>query len=1080
MVRYSLVVVLLLLAAAPLVFAPDAPGDPAAVERVAQDGSAPLSPTVQPTYRDSVYGDVVMAGNSSLRCPTGDEFAGDNPPATCQAATESTQPAPRDNSANNNGYYLHQARDDGRTDSFNSSSAEVTVPSGATVRYAQLNWGGHTGKVSGFSGVNCLPPLLQQGEAPPQPAAATPAQQRPRIAVAGGEPQAAVLDPAHFATTDGLAEAGQIYTGWADVTGTFAGAPTGGPVKLSVSNVWAPSGPGCAGGWSIVVVFDYGQPHAPYLVPRVIDLYSQDMPQSAALSGLLDPLLPGGLPAPLGPVLDGVTGLLPGLTPSLTGTSVVLPGVSPKRSTADITVGLTGYDGDRGLGQETFSVDGTPMAEPCSGENSTVDFFRSCALGAIDPLDPAKRTINNLSVDAKTVKPVLADNTDGSIKIGIDSVDDFVVLQNIVLAETVAPAVSLTMTGPATPVGQGDLATFDLRVRNDGALRLSDLGVGLKTREDTSADPGIRCTPLALPSLGPGESADVRCVQPARTAPAFTTDATVTGTYLIGTTGRRNTVQAAASATVQVTPADYTVERVPDRLVVREGAKLTFAVRLGNNTAADVTGVGYTDSAAPDCAAPAGTLSPGTPMEFTCTATAPAQTFTSSGTMTGTIPQGTVTVSGQPLTTTVINPAVSITTSVDKTSLYPGDTVRLTFGLHNDGDQPEETLTNLVASVPKMCSAPPVPVLGPGASAEVSCDAQPTEIGPLTVEAAVTAEDVNGDAVNATAAPVTITVLAPLITLSQQVDQPLVRRGDQVKVTFTVQNTGTAQDGPVTNVAVASPTLPDCRPQPIAQITPGQSATAECTAKADRSFDNQATASAMDQANREMRAGSPPLRVTVINPALAISTTADPQEAKHGQKVTFSVTIRNTGDVPLTVDVRNNSAHDCDFTLSGDGLQVGAANGVTCTTAAPADESSTDLTNTSSYSATPRVNGADIGQPLTGTDSATVTVTAGQAPADSKAASPGTGQSGGLGPNTSGGTGSTNAAVNAGGTVGKATSGTGPGTSNAGKLAFTGVPLAAGIVIGGGLLLLGGVTLAATAYRRRTGESPLRRWWPGD
>ncbi|MDT8913136.1 hypothetical protein [Amycolatopsis sp. PS_44_ISF1] len=1081
MFRYSLVVVLLLLAVAPLVFTPEPPGGPSAVEPVAQGGSDPVSPVIQPTYRDSVYGDVITVGNSSLRCPAEGEVSGDNAPATCRAATGSPQPAPHDNSADNNGYYLHQAHDDGRTDSFNSSSAEITVPAGATVRYAQLNWGGHTGKVPGFSGVNCLPPLGQPGEAPPQPAAASPDRQRPRISLAGGPPQPAGLDPANFTTTDGMAEGGRIYTDFSDVTAAFAGAPTGAPLELSVSNVWAPSGPGCAGGWSIVVVFDYGRPHAPYLVPRVIDLYSKDLPRSSALSGLLEPLLPGGLPAPAGAVLDGVTGPLPGLTPSLTGTSVVLPGVSPRRSAADVAVGLTAFDGDRGLGQETFTVDGTPMPEPCAEPSTTTDFFRSCAAGAIDPLDPAGRTTDNLSVDAKTVKPTLADNADGSVKIGIDSADDFVVLQNLVLAETVAPAVSLTMAGPATPVGQGDLAAFDLRVRNDGALRLTDLDLALTSGEDTGADPGIRCAPRALPSLGPGESADVRCVQPARVAPSFTTGATVTGTYLIGTTGRRSTVQATASATVQVTPADYSLERVPDRLVVRQGAKLSFAVRLGNNTTGDVTGLVYRDTAAPDCAAPAGTLSPGTPLVFTCTTTAPAQSFTSSAAITGTVAEGTVTVRGQPVTTTVIDPAVSVTTAVDKTSLYPGDAVHLTFAVHNDGDQPEETLTNLVASVPKLCSAPAVPQLAPGQSAEVSCDARPTDVGPLTLTAAVRGQDVNGDAVDGAAPPVTVTVLAPLITLTQQADQPLVRRGDPVKITFTVRHTGTAQDGPVTGVAVSSPTLPGCAPPPIAQLAPGQSATVECTAEPGRSFDNQATASASDQANRPMRVATAALRVTVVNPALAISTTADPQEAGPGQNVAFSVTIRNTGDVPLTVAVTNDRAHDCDFTLGGDGLRVGAANGVTCTVT-PTATAPAELTNTSSYSATPRVNGTDLGRPLTGTDSATVTLTAGPAPASRPVA----GAPGGVGPggsvagSTGGtiGTGGTGGTGGPGGTVGKAATGRGP--SDPGKLAYTGVPLAAGVLIGGGLLVLGGVALAGAAYRRRAGESPLRRWWPGD
>ncbi|MEV6909265.1 hypothetical protein [Amycolatopsis sp. NPDC051071] len=1085
MSRYSVAVFLLLLVAIPLLaIGRDEPAGPAPVEQVAQENADALSPAVKPSYRDSVYGDVLMAGNSVLRCPVGDEVAGDNPPAGCAAATRNRNPGGGvllENSGNNNGYYVHQAKDDGRVDSFNSSSAELKIPPGAKVRHAQLNWGGHTGTFLGFSGVNCVRPILLQGEAPPLPAAAEPAGQAPRIAVDGGKPRPVDLTPEHFTTTDGLTEASRIYTDWADVTAAFDGASTDGPLKLSVSNVWAPSGPGCAGGWSIVLVFDYGEPVAPYLSPRVIDIYTEDLPRSAALlPGLLEPLLPGALPRLIGGPLNAVAGLLPGLAPSLTGTSVTLPGVSPKRSTADVAIGLTGFDGDWRQGEENFVVDGVAMAEPCSGDASAADFFRSCATGAVDPLAPAERTTNNLSVDVKTVKPALTDNEDGSIEVGVNSVGDFVVLQSLVLAETVAPAVSLTMTGPASPVAQGDMATFALRIRNEGALRLTDLDLDLVTRNDGNADTeddGIRCAPPVLRALEPGASTDVTCLQPARVVPGFTTEASVAGTYLAGTTGKQNTVRAAASAAVQVTPVDYAVERLPDRLVVREGADVTFAVRLLNNTATDLTQVTYTDSAASGCSAPAPTLSAGKPVEFLCVATAPAASFTSSGRMTGVGEQGGVTVDGQPVLVTVIHPAITVATKVDKDVLYLGDTVELTFEVRNAGDEPDEALTKALASVADLCAAPPIPALDPGGSANVTCVARPSRAGKVPIEATVTAADVNGDPVTGTAAPVTITVLEPLITLTQAADPSTVRVGGQTTLTFTVRHTGTAEDGPVANVAVASPTLPDCKPKPIPELAPGQSATVECPATPDRSFDNQATASAVDKASREMRVGTPPLRVTVINPAIAIATTADPAEAKHGQHVDFSVTVRNIGDVPLTVEVRNDRARDCDFTLSGEALlRIGAAHGVRCTFTVPAEESVTELTNTASFTATPLAGSADTGEPLTGLDAATVTVAPGKAPPST----PSTGNTTAPNAGTDNGV-----ARNVGGTVETPGRGAkpanGPGTpGNRGKLPNTGASPAVAIGMGVSLLLLGTLTLAATSRRRRDENSMLHRWWPGD
>lgn len=1063
MSRYAVVVFLLLLVAAPILVSEQAGSNRAGPQQVAENQLLdPASPTVRPSFREAVYGDVLMVGNSVLRCPQGGEIAGDASAADCLAATEGTRSA----AGNNNSYYMHLAKDDGRADSFDSSSAELTVPAGATVRYAQLNWGGHTGTYIGFSGVNCIRPLLLQGEPPPPPAAPSAAEQQPRIAVAGGRPMPVTRDPQHFTTTNGLSEASQIYTDWADVTTAFAGVATGRQITLSVSNVWAPTGPGCAGGWSVQVVFDHGQPTASHTSPRVIDIYTKDLPRSAALlPGLLEPLLPG--------LLSPVTDLLPGLAPSLTGTSVTLPGVSRQRSAAAPVIGVTAFDGDWGQGGEILSVDGVAMTEPCYG-NATTDFFRSCAAGAIDPSDPARRPINNLSVDVKAVAPALPDNDTGDIRIGVSSVGDFVVLQSVVLAETVTPSVSLTMTPPSQSVDQGDLATFDLLIQNDGSLPLRDLDLTMVTPDDgndDTEDDGIRCTPSALPTLEPGRSTQVSCIQPARVDHAFTTRATVTATYLAGTLGRPGTVSATAESRVDVVPADYTVERVPDRLVVREGGEVTFTVRLTNNTTTDLTAFSYVDGADPDCVAPPPPLSPGAPLVFTCVATA-SETFTSSGRLSW--DDGQSFQDSQPVIVTVIHPEVTVSTTVDKDTVYLGDTVELTFTVGNAGTQPDERLTDIAVSVPEVCAAPPIPALDPGASTEVTCTARPTRAGPWSLRAGAEAADVNNDPVTGLAEPVMVTVLEPLISLTQEVDRSTVRVGDEITVTFTVEHVGSADDGPVTNVALSSPTLPDCQPEPVTQLDPGETATFECTASPDRTFDNQAVAAATDQVNRLMRVTTQPLRVTVINPALTISTTAEPEQAMHSQNVDFALTVRNIGDVPMTVDVTNDEASDCDFTLDGQGLRAGAAHGVRCTMTTPTQEDTTELTNTATYTATPLASTGDTGEPLTGADDATITLTPGQAPPEpAPGTDPVTG-GGGVGGGTIGaGNSSGSAAQTPGGNTG------GQAAQNGG-LPDTGVSLTVPLGVGTALVLLGLLALAATSRRRDDENSFLYRWWPGN
>ncbi|MGX7826189.1 hypothetical protein ACTG9Q_13960 [Actinokineospora sp. 24-640] len=1064
MFRCWLAIVLLFIVLAPALDL-EAPPAGVAPERVAQPGllPAPPAPTVTPDYRAAVFGDFRLVGNSVLRCPVDGEVEGDHTPADCASAMTNSAGGGGllDSSGNNNGYYMHLADVDGRADSFTSSRASVAIPAGATVRYAQLHWGGHTGTFVGFSGVNCVRPLLLQGEPPPLPAAPTPAEQRVRIAVDAGEPSLVARDPAHLRMTDGLTEPSQIYTDWADVTAAFGAEPaTGEPVVVTVSNVWAPTGPGCAAGWSLVVVFGYDEPREPYLLPRVVDLYTDDLPGSGVLvPGLIEPLVPG-FPS----IIDD---LLPGLVPGLTGSSVILPGVTRQRSGADIEIGVTAYDGDWRQGGERFMVDGEPMTEPCLGD-SAEDFFRSCASGAIDPLSPERTPTNNLSVDAKTVRPTLADNDTGDIEIGVASVVDFVVLQNVVLAETVAPSVAITNTGPIEPVRQGDLATFAIEIRNDGALPLFDIELA-----DTSEPPSdaIRCTPTVIAPIEPGETRQVTCVQPAG-ATGFTNTATVTAAYLTGPDGEPETVTASASAVVTVEQADYAVERVPDRLVIRAGETVTFAVKLINNTAADLTSIAYTDSVATSCTGPADTtLAAGETELFECATTAQEATFSSSGQLIGTPVSGPgVTITSPTVTVRVIEPTLTVTQAANKDTVYRGDSVTFTFTVEHTGSESDGALANVRVTAEALpgCTTEPIAELLPGESAERTCTASPART--VDVVATASAVDVAGGPVTASAEPTTITVLDPLLELTQRVDKPTVRVGGEVTITFTATHIGGGGDGTLSDIRIASPTLPpDCAPEPIAALAPGESQERACTAIPDRSFDNQAGASAIDELNREMRVAAAPLRVTVINPVLTISATAEQERVPHGADIDFGVTVRNIGDVPLTLQVTNDTAPDCDFAFTSPPLRPGAANGQQCKATAPTEESAEQITNIAAYTAQPTTATGDTGPPLAGSDDATVVLLPGQAPPDpSPGIDPVTGGGGGGSDGPSGGSESPGGAPGGGG-------------GQAGQdLAETGSSVTISLGLGLSLLLLGALTLAATSHRRFQDDTFLSRWWPSN
>ncbi|OLR92406.1 COG1361 family protein [Actinokineospora bangkokensis] len=1000
---------------------------------VAAPGVLPPPPAapVEPDLREAVYGDFLLVGNSSLRCPVAGEVTGDHTPAECAQARAGQRPGGLlDNSATNNGYFMHLADDDTRPATFTSSRAVVVVPAGARVKQARLSWGGHTGMFLGFSGVNCVRPLLLQGDPPPAPAAPSPAQQRVGISLGGAAP--VEFAPQGYRATEGLTEPSQVYSAWADVTSVFTGTATGAAVEVSVSDVWVPTGPGCAGGWSLAVVFDYGQPTARYPHPRVVDFYSGTLPQGGALlPGLLEPLIPG--------FPSFVDALLPGLVPGLTGTAVSLPGVSPKRSQADVAVGLTAFDGDWGQGGERFTVDGEPVAEPCTGGE---DFFRSCALGAVPPV------VNTMGVDAKVVRPALADNDDGSIEVGVQGVEDFVAVTGLVLAETVTPAISVDVTGPDAPVREGDLAPFAVVVTNTGTMPLRDI------RVDAGAQ--ARCAPAAVPPLAPGGSARVTCVQPA--GPGRVQNRTVvTGTYLTTSTGDARTVSATGQAFAEVTPADLAVRRVPDKLLVHAGEPVRFAVTLVNNTDVFYSGVRYVDGATPTCTGVPQTLPGRSSAAFECVLPAARDSFASQGSMTAVDAAGNeVRVQSQAVTTTVIAPTVALTGRAEPETAYRGSPVVFSLSVTHTGAESDGPLYDAVITVPG-CEVPTIPAVEPGATVTASCTAEPERSGP--VAASVSARDGSGYAVTATTT-IPLTLLEPRLEVTQEVVPTVVRTGAPVEFTMTARNTGTAADGDLTDVRLDNPTIPpSCAPDPIPRLAPGESGSVSCTAVPDRSFSSVAVGRAQDSQGRAMSVTAAEVPVAVTHPSLAMQVAVEPESARHGARADFSVVVRNTGDVPVEVSVRNDQAADCD--LVEPSLRAGAAQGVRCQVDLPRDEAVDRLVNTARYTANP-VPG-DGGAELGGESSATVRVLAGQAPQDPSAgpdpgADPGTDPGGDPTPQD-GITGGT------GGTGSPTTGGAGQGTTDG--LASTGASVAGPLALGVGLLVAGAMALVLARGRRR-------------
>ncbi|MFG1640386.1 hypothetical protein ACGFMK_08860 [Amycolatopsis sp. NPDC049252] len=133
------------------------------------------------------------------------------------------------------------------------------------------------------------------------------------------------------------------------------------------------------------------------------------------------------------------------------------------------------------------------------------------------------------------------------------------------------------------------------------------------------------------------------------------------------------------------------------------------------------------------------------------------------------------------------------------------------------------------------------------------------------------------------------------------------------------------------------------------------------------------TAPADDVTNVAKVTGTPPTGdlvtseakadVDVIHPAVKIDKSVSPEQVRPGDEVTYTITVTNTGDVPLsTVAVTDDKTPGCAFTVAK--LDVGGKETRQCTVAVRED-----VTNVAS------VTGDDpTGRPVTASDDASVNV----------------------------------------------------------------------------------------------------------
>lgn len=916
----------------------------------------------------TVNGDLVGIGNASLACTSAAGHfpgGGGNTCASLYAGSGSS----------NNNLYMSNVDVDSDPTTYNSSSASLTIPAGATVAAAWLYWGVHlntnkNGQV-GFcdSGTSATGFVSMPAGGPASPV---------RLKVGSGAYSAVAAGHASTGTT--------MFQAATDVSAQLAGLAAGSAQSITVANVPTAQGYGCWAGWALDVAYDFGtyNPANPLSLPHEVDFFDGHVEQQTTTSAT---------------------------TVTVNGFKTIAPGARAV---------VVGYEGDRALGGDTaswYANGNAGSAAPLtSAFGETSNFFTSVAAGATPfPGAGSSSPWVNGSVDVTQRDLATATGTT-SVSIALSTSSDGYYLQAVALSVPVA-AIGIDKSVDGTldqqTVASGGTARFTITVTNRGSAPLSNvtvadalspgcavttpfaLAVGgsrtytctatrvthgfvntatatgaapngdVVTNADDSrvdvpqiavtktADPPVvvrgttaswtvtvsnpgtialdhvvlvdpmvpGCARPDLGTIAPGASVAVTCS--GAVSAGLTNTATATGTPA----GGGPTVQAAASAHVAV--SGIALQKTADVAAATPGQAVTFHFVVTNTGEVPLTDPVIDDPAYPACSrtltgtvlSPTGTAGASTSAD--CTVTAGSTDLVNTATATATPPAGPAPVDSSSVTVPVAVPGLQVTKTTSTPVVAAGGTATFTVSVVNTG---EVDLRDVVVSDP----------VAPGCSWTVPLLAAASAGGPAGRDSRTcTVADVTSSLTNtatATGRPVTggpavtgdasATVGVRAISIVKTTATPVVLAGGAATFHLVVTNTGTV---PLTGVTVADPQTPSCA-QAIGDLAVGASVGIDCTATVSAGFTNTATVTGDDGNGGTVTASD---SAAVAVPALTVSKTADDPVIGAGGTAAYTIVVHNAGEVALApVVVTDAAAPDCDRTIAS--LAAGASQTYHC------------------------------------------------------------------------------------------------------------------------------------------------------
>ncbi len=483
-----------------------------------------------PTFSTKTTGDITFAANTLLT-------AGGTSPSP--AAVQSGTAAPVGNNDNeaNTMVYVNVDPGGGR---FDSSSADLILPAGATVLFAGLDWGGTS-----------TSPLANQA------LFKTPT-------LSGYETITATTFDTYLNTASGNVT---NYAGFTDVTSLVK---AGGSGTYTVANVRANTGlqpnQGYYAGWALVVA--YSAPGFPARDLTVFDGYAA-VQNTAGNSSVQIPISGFGAP-PVGPV--------------------------------NATIGVVAYEGDIGISGDSMMFNSTTLSNPTSPSNNF--FNSGISSYGVPVTTKSPNFLNQTGIDAKLISAngIIPPNAT-SATLTLATTQDFYLPRIVTTSISLGDAdLGLTKTVDDLTPNVGDTISFTVGLTNYGpdiatGVTVADtLPAGLQfvsatPSQGTTYDPSTGIWTVGTVTEGPPPLTLViqaRVVGPGE----HTNIATIDHSDQYDPNPGNNT----AADTVTPQEADLALAKEVDNPTPNVGQNVTYTIFLTNIGPDTATSVTVTDS----------------------------------------------------------------------------------------------------------------------------------------------------------------------------------------------------------------------------------------------------------------------------------------------------------------------------------------------------------------------------------------------------------------------------------------------------------------------------------------------------